>query len=47
MADQQPTDPIAAVLNTIGKQLVQLGENQKVLNDDQRILMGDWWLLRV
>ena len=26
MADQQPTDPIAAVLNTIGKQLVQLGE---------------------
>ena len=39
MADQQPTDPIASVLNTIGKQLVQLSENQKVLNDDQRILL--------
>ena len=36
---QQPTDPTAAVLNAIGNQLVKLSENQKVLNDDQRILL--------
>tara|TARA_B100000674_G_scaffold149477_1_gene118887 strand:+ start:4149 stop:4394 length:246 start_codon:yes stop_codon:yes gene_type:complete len=39
MADQQLTDPIAAVLNTISDQLVKLSENQKVLNDSQHGLL--------
>ena len=39
MTEQPSMDPIAAVLNTIGNQLVKLSDNQKVLNDSQHALV--------